>query len=75
MSDSIYSIGLRGIMQGLGGAVNHSVELSRAFSPEGGGEPADAIIGLKLDELQVKASAKVIKVAEKLDDSVLDILA
>ncbi len=75
MSESIYSIGLKGIMQGLGSAANHSMELSKAYSPQGDGDPTDAIIGLKLDQLQVKASAQVIKSAENLDDTILDILA
>ena len=75
MVDSIYSIGLKGIMQGLANAAENSIELSKAYSPEGSGDPLGAIVGLKQAELQVKASSKVIQSAEKLDDAVLDIIA
>jgi hypothetical protein len=75
MSNEIFQIGLSGIQRGLAGVAEKAERITRAFLPDSNEEPSDAIIGIKLDEFQTKASAKVIKTAEELQDSVLDILA
>ncbi|MCO6429268.1 MAG: hypothetical protein J5J00_00270 [Deltaproteobacteria bacterium] len=75
MVDSILAAGLQGIQRGLAGAAEKAEQISKGFSPESDNDPTSAIIGLKLDEHQVQASAKIVQVADRLSQSVLDILA
>ena len=75
MIDKILAAGLQGIQRGLSGAAEKVEKISRAFLPESDIDPVDPIVGLKADEHQIKASAKVIKVADDLNKSILDILA
>ena len=72
--NSAYQSGLEGVQRGLKSAAEHANQISK-FDPESGDDKVEAMVGLKLDEHQVKASTKVIKAAERLDKSVLDILA
>jgi hypothetical protein len=75
MSNSIISIGLQGVLSGLARAAD---SVSRILDATGRGSDADmvdGIISLKQDELQIKASKKVIKTGEEMQDDILDILA
>ena len=73
--DSILKSGLEGIHRGLKGATENARKISEASDPDSGISLEEPLIGLKQDENQVKASAKVVKVAERLQDEILDIIA
>lgn len=75
MIDDIFARGLQGIQSGLSSAARYAQDASDAFGPNGDGDLAGPAIGLKLSELQVAASVKVIKTGDELNKSVLDILA
>ena len=78
MAESIAGIGLQGLRKAQESAVGNAEKLSKAFNPENPEESTDAvtpIVGLMQDEHQAKAAAKIIKVSEQLDKTVLDILA
>ena len=75
MIDATLQYALSGIQRGFESAAKHAEEVSTAYLPEGSGDITEALIGLKLDSHQVKANAKVIKVADELTGAVLDILA
>jgi len=62
------------MQQALSRAAEHAADLTTAFIREDG-DAAAAVVALKLDEHFYKASAQVVKVQERLDDAVLDILA
>ncbi len=72
---AIIKAGLQGVLSGIASAAQHAEEVSQAFTPESDKEPTAALIGLSQDTLQVKASAKVIKVGEEIDKAVIDLLA
>lgn len=75
MIDDILARGLAGIQSGLSSAAGYAKQVSEAFGPNGDGDLAGPAIGLELSKVQVAASAKVIKVGDELNKSVLDILA
>jgi len=75
MVASIYQIGLTGVQNALQGVAEKADKISKAFQPESTEDPTDAIVGIKLDEFQYKASARIIKTADELAKSALDILA
>jgi hypothetical protein len=75
MASNIQNIGLQGIHKGLSNIAEKADRISRAFTPENTDDPTADIVAMKLDEFQVKASSKVIKVGDELEKSVLDILA
>lgn len=75
MVDSILANGLRGVKIGLESAARNAESLSTAFQENGSGDPLTPAIGLTLDRMQIKASLSVIKTAEEIEKSVLDILA
>jgi hypothetical protein len=68
--DSVSKAGLNAITSGLNSAVDNSQKVTGLSD-----QMLDGIIGLKLDALQVKAGAKVVKTADKLVKNILDILA
>lgn len=72
---TIQNLGLQGIQKGLAGIAEKADKISKSFTPESTEEPSAAIVGMKLDEFQVKASAKVVKVGDDLEKTILDILA
>ena len=72
---SIESIGLQGVQSGLAKAAESAYKLSQSFQPESTSEPVDSIVALHQAKQQVEASAKIIKVGDQLNKSVLDILA
>lgn len=75
MVDSIILNGLRGVQMGQASAAENADRASKAFLPEGDGDLVTPLVGLATDKVQVEASAKVIKVGEDLDRTILDILA
>lgn len=75
MVDPILTSALIGIQKGLEGAADKVGKITRAFMPDSSGDPTESIVGLKLDQNQVKASGRVLQTAEELSKSVLDILA
>ncbi len=75
MTSDIKSIALQSVQRGLSGIAEKADRISKAFTPESSNEPTADIIGMKLDEFQVKASYKVLKTAEELEQTALDILA
>ena len=74
MSESIAKIGLSGMQAALGRIAHHAADLTTSFIRDDG-DAVTAIVGLKLDEHAYQASAQVVKVQQRLDDAVLDILA
>ena len=70
----ISSIGLEGIKRGMASANAHAQEVIQAFSTWDR-EPTAGIVGLTQDKVAVRASAALIKLDQKLDQAVLDILA
>lgn len=62
-----------GVQRGLQGAQENAAKIASAGQM--GGTPADLVgplVGLKLNELQVQASAEVIKVVDDMLGSLLD---
>ncbi len=86
MVSNILNTGLQGIRQGVQGAEKAASQIARA-GQSGGGEEATAqsgdlytdlaepLVDLKLYETSVKASAKVVKVADEVIGTLLDIKA
>ena len=70
--DKIQNSALAGIQKGLSGVAENAEKIAKV-DPEA--DLAGAIVDLKQDERQVKASAKLVKVAKSLDDEILNILA
>lgn len=75
MVDSISKAGLSGMQRGLESAAKHAQEISTAFQPDSGSDYITAAVGLKLDQFQVQASARVLQVADEMQGTVLDLLA
>ena len=75
MSNNIQNIGLKGIHEGMAKIAEKADRISKSFTSENSEDPTEDIIGMKLDENQVKASKKVIQTGNELDKSILDILA
>lgn len=75
MTLDIKSLGLQGIQRGLAGIAEKADRISRAFLPENSNDPTSDIVGMKLDEHQVRASYKILKTADELEKTALDILA
>lgn len=72
MVDSIRSSGLQGIQSGLAAA---GAAASRISSGREEVDIPSEAVNLKLAEAQVRASSAIIKVADNLDDALLDIVA
>lgn len=75
MSGDIFQIALTGMQRGMQGVSEKAEKITRAFLPESTEDPTTALVGIKLDEFQYKASAKLVKTAEELSDSALEIIA
>ena len=75
--DKIAAAGLAGIKAGESLAAEGAARISRAFSPdnESSDSAVTGAIDMKNGLRQAQASAKVIKVADRLGDAILDILA
>lgn len=73
MIDKILATGLAGVQQGLERAAQSAEEISTAFQPNGSGDIVGPLIELKLSELQVEASAKVIQAGDEMSKKLLEI--
>jgi hypothetical protein len=78
--NSILSTGVQGVQSGLQRASRAAGEIARFGTTdqaggEQGGDLATPIVDLKLSELQVKASAAVIKTADEVVGTLIDIRA
>lgn len=75
--NSILSTGVQGIQSGLQRANRAAGEIASAGIGTGGqgGDLATPIVDLKLSELQVKASAAVIRTADEVVGTLIDIKA
>ena len=74
MIDPILNTALNSINLASEKALGHANNISNLDNSTTS-ELANDIIGLKEAELQVKASTKVVKVANEMNDALLDILA
>jgi flagellar hook protein FlgE len=74
-SNSVLSTGVQGIQSGLNRANQAAGEIARSGTTEQNGDLAKSIVDLKSSELQVKASAKVIKTADDLLGTLIDTTA
>ena len=73
MIDPIRQTALQGLQNASKNIAEKAERISSAFSS--GEDPSGDIVGLKQDEHAFKANAKVLKVADELDQEILDILA
>jgi hypothetical protein len=73
--NSVVASGLAGILRGMQSAATDSARVVTSFSPDSQEDPTRAMIDLQQDALQVKASAKVVKVGDEMTKTVLDLLA
>lgn len=73
--NSILSTGVQGVQAGMQRANRAAGEIARAGTSAEGGDLATPIVDLKLSELQVKASAAVIKTADEVVGTLIDIKA
>jgi len=75
---SVLNVGLSGILSGTQQMNAHAGKIAR-YGQEGGAtsesQLIESAVGLKQSELQVKASAMVVKAAAKVSDSLIDIYA
>ena len=74
--DSIAKFGLAGVFRNMEAANKHAHTISRSFFPGedvGFDETVEAMIGLKQAAHGVQANAKVIKVGQELNKTLLDI--
>ncbi len=73
--NSIITKGLQGVKTGFE-IVNREAERTiLSFQSESEIDPIEPLVGLKIGKQQVEASAKVIKVGDDLNKTILDILA
>ncbi len=62
-------------MNGMQAAATDSARVITSFSEGSQEDPIIPLVSLKQDELQVKASAQVVKVGNEMTKAVLDIIA
>jgi hypothetical protein len=72
---SVLSSGLQGLQTGLNKANQAAGQIARSGTTEPNGDLASSIVDLKSSELQVKASAAVIKTADDLLGTLIDTTA
>jgi hypothetical protein len=73
--ESIIGVGLRGIRNGFEQVAKASERLTQAFRPDSSVDPVAEVVAQSQGSLQAQASTKVVKVADKLTQSTLDIIA
>ncbi len=75
MGDKVIDAARAGMMDAVR-RVNIAAEnISRAFAPEGSGDPTGDIVDMKIALHSYNADAKVISTLQDLDKTVLDLLA
>jgi len=72
---SVLSSGVQGLQAGLSRANQAAGQIARSGTTEENGDLATPIVDLKSSELQVKASAAVIKTADDLLGTLIDTTA
>ena len=73
MSD-ISAIGLQGMLKGQESAARDAARVVNAFSDTSTEDVATPLVDLQRDLFQVEASAKVVKIANDMVGSILDLL-
>ncbi|HET8711036.1 MAG TPA: hypothetical protein VFM32_06660 [Spongiibacteraceae bacterium] len=74
-STGLLSTGVKGVQTGLASANDAAGRIARFGTTEQDGDLATPIVDLKRSELQVKASAAVIKTADEVVGTLIDIKA
>ena len=75
MSISAINTGINGINQGLGNLRRDASAVAQAVSSEQNTDVASALVNIKLDSLQIEASAKVVETVHDMLGSLLDVTA
>ncbi len=82
MNVSAVNTGINGINQGLGNMRRNASAIAQAINNSAGNSAAErpvevtsALVNLKLDTLQVQASAKVVETVHEIIGSLLDVTA
>jgi hypothetical protein len=72
--DSVFSQAMLGIQRGLGSARSHAAEIASAGQLDGDSAVnlVEPLAGLKMDTLQVQASAEVLKAFDAMLGSLFD---
>ena len=74
-SSSLLATGVQGVQKGMARANDAAGAIARNGTTEQDGDLATPIVDLKRSELQVKASAAVIKTADEMMGTLIDIKA
>jgi hypothetical protein len=72
---SILSVGVQGVQFGINRANQAAGQIARVGTNLGSGDLALPIVNLKISELQVKVSADIIKTADQMLGTLIDINA
>lgn len=75
MGDKVIDAARAGMMDALHRVSVAAENISRAFTPEGSGDPTGDIVDMKIASHSYNANAKVIIALQDLDKTVLDLLA
>jgi hypothetical protein len=73
--NSVISSGVQGVQAGIGRANQAAGQIASVGAEVAGGDLAASIVDLKLGEIQVKASASVIRAGNEMLGSLIDINA
>ena len=73
--NSVLSTGVQGVQGGMSRANQAAGEIARFGTTEQDGDLATPLVNLKISEQQVKASAAVIKTADEMVGTLIDIRA
>jgi hypothetical protein len=73
MSIPALNAGLSGITQGLGHLRRDASSVAQAVNSDQNTDVASALVNVKLDSLQIKASTKVVETVHDLLGSLLDV--
>jgi len=73
--NSILSIGTQGLQAGIGRVNQAAGQVARLGNMSGSSDLATAVVDMKANELQVKASASVIKTGDEMLGTLIDIRA
>ncbi|MFT3931873.1 MAG: hypothetical protein QM709_16420 [Spongiibacteraceae bacterium] len=74
-SSSVLATGVQGVQTGLANASDAANKIARLGTTESDGDFITPVVDLKSSELQVKASAAVIKSADEMIGTLIDIKA
>ncbi len=74
-STSVLATGVQGVQTGLASANDAAGKIARFGTTQQDGDLATPLVQLKSSELQVKASAAVIKTADEMVGTLIDIKA